>query len=282
MKKLDMESRNNINKNIEKIAELFPNVIVEGKEGVTIDFEKLKQELSNEIIDNTKECYQVTWPGKKQAVLNVNIPTNKTLRPVKEKSVDFENTQNIYIEGDNLDALKILQESYLNKIKLIYIDPPYSTDYIKQSIEQIIKLNCIDENTLIIASNAKVASIVEDEFDERNLVKSLKKSFPNNNVIKFNNNSNFVSDIISIVDKYNNIIVYSYDAYKDYIQTETINELLKNNKEIFVVSIKGPIDQKYFNNLINYSCLYEYTPNSIRTIIKQLNNEISLNGKLPK
>jgi len=172
MKKLDMESRNNINKNIEKIAELFPNVIVEGKEGVTIDFEKLKQELSNEIIDNTKECYQVTWPGKKQAVLNVNIPTNKTLRPVKEKSVDFENTQNIYIEGDNLDALKILQESYLNKIKLIYIDPPYNTgsdliyndSFEKEEIAELIESGLIDDYNNRLVTNASSNSRFHSEW----------------------------------------------------------------------------------------------------------------------
>jgi len=194
----------------------------------------------------------------KEKVNRINIAKEK----VKEGLIKYFNDKDYVIIKEEHELMQsIVDESYT----LIKGKAPY-----------------IDENTLIIASNAKVASIVEDEFDERNLVKSLKKSFPNNNVIKFNNNSNFVSDIISIVDKYNNIIVYSYDAYKDYIQTETINELLKNNKEIFVVSIKGPIDQKYFNNLINYSCLYEYTPNSIRTIIKQLNNEISLNGKLPK
>ena len=140
----------------------------------------------------------------------------------------------------------------------------------------------ITKNTLVISSNAKVASIVEDEFDDRNLTNALKNNFPNNKVIKFNNDCNFKNDILSIIDNYDNIIVYSYDAYKDNVQKETINELIKTNKEVFVVSIKGPIDEQYFNDLTNYSCLYEYTPNSIRTIIKQLKKEIKLNGKLPK
>ena len=127
MYKLDMESKDIVNENIEKISELFPNVIVESEKGKSIDFDLLKQELSKEIVEGNKEKYQLTWPGKKESIVNANTPCNKTLRPLKEKSVDFENTQNIYIEGDNLEALKILQESYLNKIKCIYIDPPYNT-----------------------------------------------------------------------------------------------------------------------------------------------------------
>ena len=127
MNKLDMESLNIVDENIEKIGNLFPNVIVESEKGKSIDFDLLKQELSNVVVDENKEKYQLTWPGKREAILTANTPINKTLRPIKEKSVDFDNTKNIYIEGDNLEALKILQESYLNKIKCIYIDPPYNT-----------------------------------------------------------------------------------------------------------------------------------------------------------
>lgn len=127
MNKLDMESKNIVNENIQKISELFPNVIVESDTGKTIDFDMLKQELSRDITEGVKEKYQLTWPGKKEAIVNANTQSKSTLRPVKEKSIDFDNTQNIYIEGDNLEVLKILQESYLNKIKCIYIDPPYNT-----------------------------------------------------------------------------------------------------------------------------------------------------------
>ena len=143
MDKLDMKSKDIVNENIEKILELFPNVIVESENGKSVDFDLLKQELSREIIEGNKEKYQLTWPGKKEAIANANTPCNKTLRPLKEKSVDFENTQNIYIEGDNLEVLKILQESYLNKIKCIYIDPPYNTgnDFIyNDNFEKNIKL----------------------------------------------------------------------------------------------------------------------------------------------
>lgn len=123
MNKLKMSSMDIVNKNIEKIKDLFPNCISEGK----VDFNMLKQELAKDIIEDGKERYQLTWVGKKEAIVNANTPCNKTLRPVKEKSIDFDNTKNIYIEGDNLEVLKILQESYLNKIKCIYIDPPYNT-----------------------------------------------------------------------------------------------------------------------------------------------------------
>ena len=111
---------------------MFPNVITEikdekGNTTFAIDFELLQQELSNEIVDGIKERYQLTWSGKREAIVMANTPTNKTLRPVKEDSLNWETTQNLYIEGDNLEVLKLLQESYLNKIKFIYIDPPYNT-----------------------------------------------------------------------------------------------------------------------------------------------------------
>ena len=125
--KLDMKSKDIINMNIENIGILFPNVLVETKKGNKIDFELLKQELSDEIIEGNKERYQLTWAGKKQAILNANEPTSKTLKPIEEKSVDFKDSKNLYIEGDNLEVLKILQESYLGKVKCIYIDPPYNT-----------------------------------------------------------------------------------------------------------------------------------------------------------
>ena len=153
MNKLDMESKNIVNANIQKISELFPNVIVESDTGKTIDFELLKQELSKDIVEGVKEKYQLTWPGKKEAIVAANTPSKNTLRPLKEKSVDFDNTQNIYIEGDNLEVLKILQESYLNKIKCIYIDPPYNTgndfiynDKFKKDInEELLESGQVDE-----------------------------------------------------------------------------------------------------------------------------------------
>jgi adenine-specific DNA-methyltransferase len=129
--KLEMASSNIISENIEYIATKFPNALKEvmenGKLVKKIDFDVLKQELSTLVMDDKQERYQMTWPDKKKSILLANSRINATLRPVKEKSVDFDNTQNLYIEGDNLDVLKLLRETYLGKIKMIYIDPPYNT-----------------------------------------------------------------------------------------------------------------------------------------------------------
>lgn len=131
MDKLRMMSMDNVQMNVEKIQKLFPNAVTEvlrgGKPTLAIDFDVLKQELSAELIDDKEERYQMTWPDKKKSILLANTPISATLRPCKEESVDFDHTQNLYIEGDNLDVLKLLQETYLGKIKMIYIDPPYNT-----------------------------------------------------------------------------------------------------------------------------------------------------------
>ena len=127
-----MQSHDVIGSNTQKIALLFPNSVTErlGKDGkpeLAIDFEKLQAELSNEIIAEGEERYQFTWPDKRASVRLANTPTTMTLRPCREESVDFVNTQNLYIEGDYLDVLKVLRETYLSKVKMIYIDPPYNT-----------------------------------------------------------------------------------------------------------------------------------------------------------
>ncbi|MBR2368835.1 MAG: site-specific DNA-methyltransferase [Paludibacteraceae bacterium] len=132
MEKLKMQSHDKVGDNVSKIAQLFPNCVTEildkdGKPQLAIDFEKLQAELSNDIIAEGEERYQFTWPDKRAASRLANTPTNMTLRPCREESVDFDNTQNLYIEGDNLDVLKVLRETYLGKVKMIYIDPPYNT-----------------------------------------------------------------------------------------------------------------------------------------------------------
>lgn len=132
MDKLKMHSMNKVDENIEKIGKLFPNCITErknekGEVEYAVDFDMLKQELSSVVVEGNEERYQFTWPDKKKSILLANAPIAKTLRPCREESVDFDNTENLYIEGDNLDVLKLLQETYLGKIKMIYIDPPYNT-----------------------------------------------------------------------------------------------------------------------------------------------------------
>jgi len=133
MEKMKMHTPNFTDENIAKIAELFPNCVTEAQEDdgaelkQAIDFDLLKQELSRHIVDGPKERYHLNWPGKKEALLTANAPIAKTLRPCREESIEFDTTENLFIEGDNLDALKLLQESYLGKVKMIYIDPPYNT-----------------------------------------------------------------------------------------------------------------------------------------------------------
>ena len=132
MERLKMHSPDLIEQNIDRIAELFPQVITEtvdpdGRPTRAVDFDALRQELSDHIVEGPQERYQLDWPGKRAAAFAANAPIAKTLRPVREESVNFNTTRNLFIEGDNLDALKLLQESYLGKVKLIYIDPPYNT-----------------------------------------------------------------------------------------------------------------------------------------------------------
>lgn len=127
-----MHSLDMVNENIKKIGNLFPECVTEtvdenGNVKAAIDFEKLQENLSHATIGEGEERYQFTWPGKREAIHNANAPTNMTLRPCKEESVNFDNTENLYIEGDNLEVLKLLQENYLGKVKMIYIDPPYNT-----------------------------------------------------------------------------------------------------------------------------------------------------------
>lgn len=132
MDKLRMQTANKADENFKKLAEMFPNAVTEaidenGEVVRAIDKDVLMQEISCKVVDGNEERYQFTWPDKKNSVLLANAPINKTLRPCRKESVDFDNTENLYIEGDNLEVLKLLQETYLGKIKMIYIDPPYNT-----------------------------------------------------------------------------------------------------------------------------------------------------------
>ncbi|HQZ33496.1 MAG TPA: site-specific DNA-methyltransferase [Ilumatobacteraceae bacterium] len=157
--------------NIDKIAELFPNVITEAVVGEgdaavverAIDFDLLRQELSDHVVEGPKERYQLDWPGKRAAAFAANTPIAKTLRPVRAESVDFDTTKNLFIEGDNLDALKLLQESYLGKVKLIYIDPPYNTgndfiyndDFAETTEEYLAKSGQTDEEGTRLVANTE-------------------------------------------------------------------------------------------------------------------------------
>ena len=141
---LKMHSPNLVDSNIEKISALFPNCVTEraklNEQGLAmkdefgevivekaIDFDLLKQELSQVLVEGEQERYRLDWVGKKEAILKANAPIAKTLRPCRDESINFDSTENLFIEGDNLEALKLLQENYLGKVKMIYIDPPYNT-----------------------------------------------------------------------------------------------------------------------------------------------------------
>ncbi len=170
-----MHSPNQTQENIARLRELFPSCVTEAKGGdgavkLAVDFDQLRQELAESIVEGPQERYHLNWPGKREALLTANAPIAKTLRPCREESVDFDTTQNLFIEGDNLDALKLLQETYLGKVKMIYIDPPYNTgndfiyeddfsenanDYLRRSNQKDEEGNRLVANT---ASNGRFHS----------------------------------------------------------------------------------------------------------------------------
>lgn len=168
MDKLKMHSPDLSQQNIQKIRALFPNCVTEAQNSdgsikLAIDFDQLKQELSDSIVEGPQERYQLNWPGKREALLTANAPLAKTLRPCRDESVNFDTTQNLFIEGDNLDALKLLQETYLSKVKMIYIDPPYNTgkdfiyndDFAENTVEFLKRSNQKDEDGNRLVANTE-------------------------------------------------------------------------------------------------------------------------------
>lgn len=167
MEKLKMQTADGVQDNISRIAELFPECVTEvlGQGGVkhSVDFDKLRQLLSSDIVEGNEERYQFTWPDKRKAILAANAPINATLRPCPEESVDFDTTQNLYIEGDNLDVLKCLKETYLHKVKMIYIDPPYNTgndfvyedDFAESAAEYLANSGQFDEQGNRLVTNTE-------------------------------------------------------------------------------------------------------------------------------
>ena len=163
--KISMTTPDIVDQNVEKIGELFPNCLTQidesGKSKKVIDFDKLQQELSSVIVDGPTERYSFNWPGKKKAMLIANAPTTKTLRPDRKKSINFDTTKNLYIEGDNLEVLKCLREAYLGKVKMIYIDPPYNTgkdfiysDRFSESIDSyLLRSDLIDDDGNKLVAN---------------------------------------------------------------------------------------------------------------------------------
>lgn len=290
MEHLNMQSMDKVAANVAKIRELFPNCVTEriNKEGKlehAIDFDMLKQELSDHVVDGLQERYQFTWPDKRSAILAANAPINKTLRPCREESVDFDNTENLYIEGDNLDVLKLLQETYLGKVKMIYIDPPYNTgrdfvynDNFRQSAQEyIVNSGQVDSegNRLEINSSSEgryhtnwlnmmyprlklakdllsddgVIFISIDENEVRNLMEICNEIFGENNLvadIPWQSRASIQNDTdFSINHEY--IIVYAKIR-------RTVNRRLKENnykewiKRDSFVCKPLPLDKSNFDN----------------------------------
>lgn len=168
MEKLSLQSPDVTAQNIVKLAQLFPSVVTEGIDDAgqplrVIDFDLLRQELADHVVEGPQERYQLDWPGKRASLFAANAPIARTLRPVREESVDFDTTKNLFIEGDNLDALKLLQASYLGKIKLIYIDPPYNTgndfiyddDFAESTAEYLARSGQVDDQGARLAANTE-------------------------------------------------------------------------------------------------------------------------------
>lgn len=158
MEKLKLHTPDTTTQNVQKLAELFPDCVTEARDDQgcltkAIDFDQLRQKLSGGLIEGPRERYNLDWPGRREAIISANSPIAKTLRPARSESVDFDSTKNLFIEGDNLDALKLLQETYLGKVKLIYIDPPYNTgndfiyedDFAEDSQSYLLRSNQTDE-----------------------------------------------------------------------------------------------------------------------------------------
>ena len=168
MDKLKMQTANKADENFQKLVAMFPNAVTEtidenGEVVRAIDKDVLMQEISCKVVDGNEERYQFTWPDKKKSVLLANAPINKTLRPCREESVDFDNTENLYIEGDNLEVLKLLQETYLGKIKMIYIDPPYNTgnDFVYDDDFSVSELEYTEQSGQISDNGEKLVQNTE-------------------------------------------------------------------------------------------------------------------------
>lgn len=217
--------------NIEKIKGMFPNCVVESKDsnGVLsrmIDFDALKQELSPYIVNGVDERYQMLWPDKKQAIMNANAAISLTMRPCKEKSVNFENARNIYIEGDNLDALKLLRETYLHRFDVIYIDPPYNTgnnliyknDFHKKIEDYLQNSGQFDEDGNMLVRNVRTNGRFHTDW--------LNMIYPRLKVAK---------DLLSD----DGIIVVTIDDYEVETLTMVLNEIFGEENHLATIVIKN-------------------------------------------
>jgi adenine-specific DNA-methyltransferase len=267
--KLDMQSPDMVNENFEKLAALFPNCVTESAEGKAIDFYLLKQELSHAVVEGNKERYRLEWPGKREAIVTANLPTTKTLRPVREDSVDFDNTENLYIEGDNLEVLKLLQESYLGKIKMIYIDPPYNTgkdfvykdNFSKDAQEELIESGQKDEYNQRLVANPETAGRYHSDwlsmmFPRLKLARNL---LTQDGVIFISIDDNEVDNLRKLCHEIfgeGSVEQYIWDVREDGTMPKTAKKTVRKEHEYLIASFRKP-DTK---NLTKYTS-FKYKDN---------------------
>lgn len=263
MDKMKMQTANKADENFKKLAEMFPNAVTEtidenGEVVRAIDKDVLMQEISCKVVDGNEERYQFTWPDKKKSVLLANAPINKTLRPCREESVDFDNTENLYIEGDNLEVLKLLQETYLGKIKMIYIDPPYNTgndfvyedDFAQSTDEYLANSGQFDEEGNRLVQNTE--SNGRFHTDWLNMIyprlKIAKDLLTDDGVIFISIDDNEIENILKICDE-----IYGESNHIATILREAIKggSLSKNIRNVhdYIVCYAKNIDKIEFGGI---------------------------------
>ena len=261
MDKLKMQTANKADENFRKLAEMFPNAVTEtidenGEVVRAIDKDVLMQEISVKVVDGKEERYQFTWPDKKKSVLLANAPISKTLRPCREESVDFDTTENLYIEGDNLEVLKLLQETYLKKIKMIYIDPPYNTgndfvyedDFAQSTDEYLANSGQFDEEGNRLVQNTE--SNGRFHTDWLNMmypkIKLSKDLLSPNGVILISINAYEAENLKKICDEIlgaNNFVCrFGWETKKAAQGMTTANMVVDNQESVYV----------YAKNIVNF------------------------------
>jgi adenine-specific DNA-methyltransferase len=264
MDKLNMQTTNMVDENIKKIGELFPNCLTEtldekGRPQMSIDFDQLRQELSQNIVEGPEERYQFTWPDKRNAIRLANVPTTDTLRPCRKESVDFDNTKNLYIEGDNLGVLKLLRQNYLGKIKMIYIDPPYNTgkDFIYPDDFSTDKKEYINNSGQYDDAGNRMYEITES--DGRYHTEWLNNIYPrlkvakdllcNDGVVFISIDDNEVSNLKKVCDE-----IFGPKSFIDiynWAKTETPENLSVKSRQIieYVLCYQKNKDEKKFRGI---------------------------------
>lgn len=265
MDKLRMQTANKADENFRKLAAMFPNAVTEtinenGEVVRAIDKDVLMQEIACSVVDGNEERYQFTWPDKKKSVLLANAPINKTLRPCREESVDFDTTENLYIEGDNLEVLKLLQETYLGKIKMIYIDPPYNTgsdsfvydDDFSMSMEEFAKASGVEDEDGNIVHNIQTNNEANGRFhtDWLNMMyprlKICKTMLKDDGVLFISIDNNEISNMKKLCDEVfgESSFVTIIHAQMSTVQGQKVRaakagNIVKNGEHILVYSRNG-------------------------------------------